>query len=163
MINRIKIIKKRAGFTNKSLSDKSGVPLGTVNRVLGGQSKEPHLPTVARLSEALGASVNYVMYGEVGQDIPPNDDQRITTAYANAPKREQEIVDFILEPYAEGGPSILKIPRADENVTVFKVAKDSNDPDAEMGIEIITGEKAKEMRDKLYGAEDQKVTREEDL
>ena len=63
MISRLKIAKKDANITNEELSQISGVPLGTVNRVLAKQAKEAQISTICRLSDALKANLHYIIYG----------------------------------------------------------------------------------------------------
>jgi len=64
MLKRLKARKKEVNLTNKQLAVLSDVPLGTVNRVLAGQTKEPQFNTMLKLAEALGASADYIIYGE---------------------------------------------------------------------------------------------------
>ena len=50
----------------------------------------------------------------------------------------------------------------DENVTFLRVAGRPGEPNAQPGIEVITGEEAKDLRDRIEKARPGKVTREED-
>lgn len=50
-IEEIKRRKKECGFTNAQLSKLSGVPLGTVQKVLGNTTKSPGIKTMQALSE----------------------------------------------------------------------------------------------------------------
>lgn len=49
-------LKDEKGMTAKELSEASGVPLATVNRILSGQTPDPAYSTVCRLLDVLGAS-----------------------------------------------------------------------------------------------------------
>lgn len=63
ILSRIKSAKADVGFTNEDLSAKSGVAIGTVNKILSGDTKEPKLPALMSIASALGVSVDYLIYG----------------------------------------------------------------------------------------------------
>lgn len=65
MINRIKTKKKEIGLTNKQLSELSGVPFGTLNKILGSETKEPSINAIIKISHALGVPTNYIISGIV--------------------------------------------------------------------------------------------------
>lgn len=64
ILRRLKDAKSASGLTNKELSEKSSVPLGTVNKILSGDTEEPKLPAIMALAEALDVSADYLIYGE---------------------------------------------------------------------------------------------------
>jgi len=64
MIDRIKELKKRAGLTNQALAELAGVPIGTLNKLLGSETKEPKLPTIFKIAQALNVSATYLIEGE---------------------------------------------------------------------------------------------------
>ena len=53
-LDKMKKRKKELGITNQELSERSGVPLGTVNKVFGGATKSPQYDTILALETALG-------------------------------------------------------------------------------------------------------------
>jgi len=55
LINKL---KQEQGFKSEELAFKSGVPIGTLNKILNGQTKNPSLETVFALAHALGCSVD---------------------------------------------------------------------------------------------------------
>lgn len=57
-LETINIIKKQKGMTSKQLSEKSKVPIGTLNKILNGQTKNPAYETIFALAEALECSVD---------------------------------------------------------------------------------------------------------
>ena len=57
-LETINIIKKQKGMTSKQLSEKSKVPIGTLNKILNGQTKNPAYETIFALAEALDCSVD---------------------------------------------------------------------------------------------------------
>lgn len=52
-LQEIKKLKKQLGLTNANLADLSGVPLSTVQKVLGNTTSAPRLATLRKLEEAL--------------------------------------------------------------------------------------------------------------
>jgi len=55
LINKL---KQEKGLKSDELAIKSGVPIGTLNKILNGQTKNPSLETVFALARALGCSVD---------------------------------------------------------------------------------------------------------
>lgn len=51
-------LKQERGMTSEDLAQLSGVPLGTLNKILNSQTKNPSLETVFALAHALGCSVD---------------------------------------------------------------------------------------------------------
>lgn len=45
-LEKLKKRKKELGMTNQELSERSGVPLGTVNKIFSGATKSPQYDTI---------------------------------------------------------------------------------------------------------------------
>lgn len=58
---KIKEMKIRSGMTNQQVADKSGVPIGTVNRVMADQVQNPNFETISAIVMALGGSIDEVV------------------------------------------------------------------------------------------------------
>ncbi len=56
---KLRLLKEREGFTTQMLADYSGVPLGTLNKILSGATKDPSLKTVERLARLFGLPMRY--------------------------------------------------------------------------------------------------------
>lgn len=56
-IEYIKEVKKNLGLTNEELSTRSGIPLGTLNKILSGHTSDPQFETVKALCKALNISL----------------------------------------------------------------------------------------------------------
>lgn len=63
MINRIKEVKKQKGLTNDTLSELSGVSRGTLSKILGSETKDPQISSIIKISQALGVSADYIIFG----------------------------------------------------------------------------------------------------
>ncbi len=67
-IDRIKAIKNNRKITNDMLSDMTGIPLGTLSKILAGFSESPKLSNIVAICHALGCSLDYIING-----TPEND------------------------------------------------------------------------------------------
>ena len=66
-IDRIKKLKSEKKMTNDSLASRSGIPLGTLSKMLAGMSDSPKLSNIVAICNALDCSVEYIVSG-----IPAN-------------------------------------------------------------------------------------------
>lgn len=57
-IDYIKEVKRQKGLTNEDLSKLSGVPVGTLNKILSGHTPDPQFETVKAICRALGISLS---------------------------------------------------------------------------------------------------------
>jgi SOS-response transcriptional repressor LexA/DNA-binding Xre family transcriptional regulator len=62
-LDRIKLRKAELKLTNDQLAERSGIPLGTLSKILAGMSDSPKLATMISLCGALDCSVEYIVSG----------------------------------------------------------------------------------------------------
>ena len=62
-IERIKKIKSEKKITNEKLSELTGIPLGTLSKILAGISDSPKLSNIVLIADALGCTVDYIVSG----------------------------------------------------------------------------------------------------
>jgi phage repressor protein C with HTH and peptisase S24 domain len=62
-IDRIKKIKSEKKITNEQLSAMTGIPIGTLSKILAGISDSPKLSNIVAICEALECSVDYILTG----------------------------------------------------------------------------------------------------
>ncbi|MBE6691060.1 MAG: helix-turn-helix domain-containing protein [Ruminococcaceae bacterium] len=62
-IKRIKKIKSEKKMTNDELAERTGIPGGTLSKILAGISESPKLSNFVAICEALNCSLDYIMYG----------------------------------------------------------------------------------------------------
>ncbi len=60
-LEHIKKKKKESGLTNEALAERSGISLGTLNKLLAGASADPKLSTLLPLASALGCSLDELL------------------------------------------------------------------------------------------------------
>lgn len=57
-LEKISEYKKKLNLTTEELSEASGVPIGTLNKILSGATKDPKLETLKSITKVLGLSLN---------------------------------------------------------------------------------------------------------
>ena len=62
-IARIKQIKTERKITNEKLSELTGIPLGTLSKIMAGISDSPKLSNMVLIAEALGCTLDYIVTG----------------------------------------------------------------------------------------------------
>lgn len=62
-VSRLKARKSELGMTNEQLSEASGVPMGTLSKLLAGMNDSPKLGNLVALCEAMELSLDYVVFG----------------------------------------------------------------------------------------------------
>ena len=98
-IDRIKEIKNEKRMTNDTLSRLTGIPLGTLSKILAGISDSPKLSNIVAICSALGCSVDYILTG-----IPENtnnytledDEIRFVENYRRLDKHGKEMISLVI-------------------------------------------------------------------
>ncbi|MBQ8432357.1 MAG: helix-turn-helix domain-containing protein [Clostridia bacterium] len=62
-IDRIKLLKNKKKITNDQLAAMTGIPLGTLSKLLAGMSDSPKLSNIIAICGALDCSVEYIVSG----------------------------------------------------------------------------------------------------
>jgi len=63
--DRIKQLKSQRKITNDQLANMTGIPLGTLSKILAGISDSPKLANMVAICDALGCSLDYIVNGTV--------------------------------------------------------------------------------------------------
>lgn len=56
--DKLNEFKDRSGLTNQQIAEKSGVPIGTVNRIMAGQTDNPSFEAITAIVKAIGGSLD---------------------------------------------------------------------------------------------------------
>ena len=118
-LENIKRIKKEKNLTNDSLSQLSGISLGTLNKLLSGATVDPKLSTLTALSRAFEISLDE-MLSSTSSRFALNDD--LIRKYSELDRSGRETVDYIInkeynrvkkereaKPYTLENPAIRQI------------------------------------------------------
>lgn len=63
-LNRLKTVKNEQKMTNEQLAARTGIPLGTLSKILAGMCDSPKVNNLAAICDALGCSVDYILTGK---------------------------------------------------------------------------------------------------
>ncbi|MBQ6583176.1 MAG: Uma2 family endonuclease [Mogibacterium sp.] len=96
-IEELKKRKKELGYTNRMLAELSGVPLGTVQKVMGGTTGAPRYETLRALEKTLFPERKRGTVRE-GTDFPQSEPVRVTETVR--PSEHEDRSDYVL--YEEG-------------------------------------------------------------
>ncbi len=110
-IDRIKQIKSERKITNEKLSELTGIPLGTLSKIMAGISDSPKLSNMVLIASALGCSLDYIVSGTpdntnnftlTAQEIAFIEDYRQLDSYGKdllsvVAKKEMERIGMISE------------------------------------------------------------------
>ena len=64
MLYRIKILKKDNKISNERLSEITGISLGTLSKILAGQTKEASVETIIKIANGLNSCAEYLIFGD---------------------------------------------------------------------------------------------------
>ena len=62
-IDRIKLLKSQKKITNDRLSEMTGIPLGTLSKIMAGVSDSPKLSNIIAICDALECTLDYIVSG----------------------------------------------------------------------------------------------------
>lgn len=85
----LKEFKKKSGKTTKQISEESGVPLGTLNKLFAGQTKDPKLDTLRAVVHCLGYTLD---------DLCPTDTKKEPNTVSGDELSENERIFMSLPP-----------------------------------------------------------------
>ena len=119
-IDRIKQIKSEKKITNDVLSEMTGIPLGTLSKILAGISDSPKLSNIVAICDALGTSLEYVVNG-----VPENTnnftldrgEMRLIENYRSLDAHGKELVTIVLDKERE---RVAREPYMDHSVEIKK-------------------------------------------
>lgn len=95
--DRVKQIKKEKGINNDALSAASGIPLGTLTKLLSGATEEPKLSSAVALASALGCSLEFLATGAAEPMRLSDNEIAHIEKYRALDVHGIRVCDFILE------------------------------------------------------------------
>ncbi len=106
MIDRIKELKKSKKMTNQQLSQQTGIPKSTIDKILTGVIKDPAIASIAKIATALSVTPDYLITGHEDKYI--FDLTRVAKTISNAID-EHSILDHIIRDKAYFSEDELEI------------------------------------------------------
>ena len=99
-IDRIKKIKSEKKLTNDRLSELSGIPLGTLSKLMAGMNESPKLSNIVAICNALDCSVEYIVTGmleNTNNYTLTAEEIRLIEQYRTLDSYGKEIAEIVIE------------------------------------------------------------------
>lgn len=93
----ISVYRRQAGLTIDELAAKSGVPKGTINKIIGGITKAPTLDNVKAIARALGLRLADFDDEPQLAEFFTASEQEIIENYRNLDEHGREMVDLVID------------------------------------------------------------------
>lgn len=107
---RVKLLKKERGITNEALSAATGIPTGTLAKLLSGFTEEPKLSTAVAIADALGCSLEYLATGKPEKLQLSESEVALITRYRALDAHGARICDYIIgEEYMRSRESVRNV------------------------------------------------------
>ena len=98
MIIRIKQLKKQKGLSNEALSDLSGVPKGTLAKILGSETQNPQISNIIKIAKVLDTTADFLLFGKPENETKgefSEREKRLVTAYRSQPELQDAVDRFL--------------------------------------------------------------------
>lgn len=96
-LEKINAYKKKNHLTTEELAEKSGVPVGTLNKILTGATKDPKLETLKALARVLGCTLDDFDDGVVRPLLRAENQHPMVKKYHSLDASGKDAVDAILQ------------------------------------------------------------------
>ena len=103
-IDRIKLLKSEKKITNDKLAELTGIPLGTLSKIMAGISDSPKLSNIIAICDALECTLDYIVSGkeENHNNYTLNDSEiRLMEDYRKLDDHGRELVALVMDKEAE--------------------------------------------------------------
>lgn len=129
MIERLKVLKKERKLTNEQLSTLSGVPFGTLNKILGSETKETNISTVIKLANAVGVPAKDLIFGKepIHESNLSEDETELVNLFRKLTyKDQQRYIGRMEDTINSYSPAESAVPKT---TTIYRAARsDDNHP-----------------------------------
>ena len=126
MKNRIKKIKSEKGITNQELATLSDIPIGTLNKMLGSETKDPQISTIIKISQALEVSADYLILGKKTEDKNTFNENYTKLNDLGKQKADEYIADLVENPKYTQDNQIMKDMLMNDIISAFSKNKVQN-------------------------------------
>ena len=96
--DRVKLLKSERSMTSEQLSRESGIPLGTLTKILSGATGEPKLSVALAIAEAFDCPIGRLLDGEGHfADTLREEECRLVKRYRRLDEGGRELVDMVID------------------------------------------------------------------
>ncbi len=100
-LDRIKEKKRALGMTNETLSELTGIPQGTLNKIMSGVSDDPKLSTLVAFARVFDVSVDYIAFGEDDGLCLSKTERELIVKLRSLDTTGRELVNLVVNKEAE--------------------------------------------------------------
>ena len=118
-IDRIKLMKAERKLTNDRLSELSGIPLGTLSKLMAGMNESPKLSNIVSICKALDCSVDYIITGNpenTNNYTLSEDEISLIERYRSLDRWGKELTDEVISRENDRVASLQKAGSEDRGV-----------------------------------------------
>lgn len=95
---RVKALKSEHAMTSEQLSRASGIPLGTLTKILSGATGEPKLSVAQAIATAFGCPLGLLLDGDVHfTDTVGEEEGRMIRKYRRLDENGRELVELVMD------------------------------------------------------------------
>lgn len=116
----IQKVKREKGLTTEMLSKLSGVPVGTLNKILNGDTKDPKLETLKAIARVLGCTLDDFDDVTKTMNSLSGDEEDLILLYRDLSRENKEKVMQIAS-------ALLTAQQGDEIIRLANEAKESTE------------------------------------
>lgn len=96
-LEKINEYKKAKGFTNKKISELTGISISSLDKITSGENSNPKLETIKLICNVLGCSINDLVESNNVQSIFNELEQRMVQKYRTLDAYGKQAIDGLLE------------------------------------------------------------------
>ena len=110
----LKRCKDERGYTIEELSRRSGVPVGTLSKLLSGVIAEPKMAVVLALAKGLSVSLSHLLdpAGEYISETLDEEEREVLASYRRLDTHSRELVRMVMEKQLSFVASSVSVPAA---------------------------------------------------
>ena len=118
MVEKLSYMKHLRGMTSEEIAKASGVPLGTVNKIFSGQTKNPAPKSLDRISMSLGVPIHYFLDDSIptecssmayatalGFQMVSDRDMELISGYQALSDQGRQAVDVLIDILRDQNPA----------------------------------------------------------
>ena len=98
IVDKLNYLKAKLNITTEELANQSGVPVGTINKILSGETRNPTGKTATKLAKVLGVPAEFLINDDLeGQNKAPD------TLLISSEARVKKVYDILYQALLDAG------------------------------------------------------------
>ncbi len=98
IVDKLNYLKAKLNITTEELANQSGVPVGTINKILSGETRNPTGKTATKLAKVLGVTAEFLINDDLeGQNKAPD------TLLISSEARVKKVYDILHQALLDAG------------------------------------------------------------